>query len=605
MNYQNIKKACFIASLLFLISSCKEEQSYKKQQRSPLEQLQELYLSDLDQAIHSLSVMESMTDTDSMQRAFKTARENFKSVEPILSFQDLNNYTTLNAPNILKVEEEDATDIKIKKASSYQTLEEILFTESPDVTKVHNVVMTLRRRLQLVRSTTDLSHYQPYHVLWIIRKQLVRSALTGVTGFDSPVLESSLDDAVIAFAKAKQILQLYHQQFKKEQLLEKWKHQLDQAQHRLSQSTFENFDRYAFLKQDIDPLLELWVATAQDWEVQFPLELAIKNEATTLFSKETLSLDYFADRKPAPLTDQQITLGKQLFNDTRLSSDGMISCATCHVQDLAFSDGRPIAKGQQRNSPTLTYAAYQRGFFYDKRSGSLEGQIISVINNETEFHSDINNFTAAIEKDDDIVKQFTDAYHKEVGQLAVRTAIADYVRSLNSWDSKWDRNMRDEENTLTQSEINGFNLFMGKAKCATCHFAPVFNGTVPPDFMETELEHLGVPSKNLTVNASIDPDTGRYEFLKTENRKHFFKTPSIRNVAVTAPYMHNGVYQTLEEVVDFYNRGGGSGIGITDQEFQTLPPDPLNLTAMEQKDLVNFMKSLTDQAFTKSKVHSL
>jgi cytochrome c peroxidase len=117
--------------------------------------------------------------------------------------------------------------------------------------------------------------------------------------------------------------------------------------------------------------------------------------------------------------------------------------------------------------------------------------------------------------------------------------------------------------------------------------------------METEMEHIGVPQIATTENATIDPDLGRFELFKTDNRKHFFKTPSIRNIALTAPYMHNGAYKTLEEVIEFYNLGGGYGIGITDQEFQTLPPDSLHLTTPEKTDLINFMKTLTDEAFLK------
>ena len=146
---------------------------------------------------------------------------------------------------------------------------------------------------------------------------------------------------------------------------------------------------------------------------------------------------------------------------------------------------------------------------------------------------------------------------------------------------------------MTQEEIQGFNLFNGKAKCATCHFAPIFNGTLPPDFKETEMELIGTPQQNDTINAKISPDLGRYYVYKTEERKHFFKTPTVRNVALTAPYMHNGVYNNLEQVVDFYNKGGGGGLGF-DLPHQTLPFDNLELTQEEQQALVAFMKTLND-----------
>ena len=160
----------------------------------------------------------------------------------------------------------------------------------------------------------------------------------------------------------------------------------------------------------------------------------------------------------------------------------------------------------------------------------------------------------------------------------------------------FDRNINNIESTLTASEIKGFNVFMGKGKCATCHFAPVFNGTVPPLYNDTEMELIGVPKEAVWKDATIDPDLGRYHFFKTDNRKHFFKTPTVRNVEKTAPYMHNGVYQTLEEVVRFYNVGGGAGLGL-DLEYQTLPPDSLHLSEDEIKGLVDFMRSLTDEGY--------
>lgn len=181
---------------------------------------------------------------------------------------------------------------------------------------------------------------------------------------------------------------------------------------------------------------------------------------------------------------------------------------------------------------------------------------------------------------------------------AIRHAIASYIRSLAPFSSRFDRNIRGEEQSLAASEIRGFNLFTGKAKCATCHFAPLFNGTVPPDFSETELELLGVPHAKDTALAQVDPDPGRYNLFETEVRRHFFKTPTLRNIALTAPYMHNGVYDTLEEVMDFYNRGGGAGIGIA-LEHQTLPPDKLQLSPEEIQDLIAFMHTLTDAQFSR------
>lgn len=131
------------------------------------------------------------------------------------------------------------------------------------------------------------------------------------------------------------------------------------------------------------------------------------------------------------------------------------------------------------------------------------------------------------------------------------------------------------------------------AGCGTCHFAPLFNGTVPPAYTQTESEVIGVPSRAVTRNAGIDPDLGRFVITRRPTQRHAFKTPTLRNVELTAPYMHNGVYRTLEEVLDFYNRGGGAGIG-SEVPNQTLPFDKLDLTTTEQRAIIAFLRTLTD-----------
>jgi cytochrome c peroxidase len=174
-----------------------------------------------------------------------------------------------------------------------------------------------------------------------------------------------------------------------------------------------------------------------------------------------------------------------------------------------------------------------------------------------------------------------------------------YVGSLHSFDSPFDRYLRGEGEEIDPAVKRGFNLFMGKAVCGTCHFAPVFNGTVPPRFVDTESEVLGVPMTADTPRAELDPDLGRIANGKPAEAapffRHSFKTPTVRNIALTAPYMHNGVYETLEEVMHFYNIGGGAGLGI-ELENQTLPFDHLGLNEQETQDIIAFMEALTDTA---------
>jgi cytochrome c peroxidase len=191
---------------------------------------------------------------------------------------------------------------------------------------------------------------------------------------------------------------------------------------------------------------------------------------------------------------------------------------------------------------------------------------------------------------------FARAFADSTGQASpwrIQHAIASYIRSLSPFSSRFDRYMQGEHTLLNVDEKQGFNLFMGKAKCGACHFAPIFNGTAGPLFQKTEAEVLGVPAKPDTAHATIDPDPGRYGLNPYPQWRFAFKTPTVRNIAQTAPYMHNGVYKTLEEVLDFYNRGGGHGMGI-ELNNQTLAPDPLNLSRKEMQSIIAFLKTLTD-----------
>jgi cytochrome c peroxidase len=185
-----------------------------------------------------------------------------------------------------------------------------------------------------------------------------------------------------------------------------------------------------------------------------------------------------------------------------------------------------------------------------------------------------------------------------ITEYTIANALASYIRSLVRLNSRFDAYMRGNDKMLSANERSGFNLFMGKARCGTCHFLPLFNGLIPPFFTETESEVLGVPQTNDKRNARLDPDEGKFTLTKSVVHKMAFKTPTLRNIALTAPYMHNGVFKTLADVVNFYNDGGGKGLGIA-PPYQTLPLDKLNLSLAEKQQLIAFMKSLTDTSRTR------
>ncbi len=594
-SFQKIKKA-HVIMCLFLVSvvGCKQEKTarYAKVDNQTLVvKIQEYYSQHLDSCIGLLEELNTVETVSKKLKKYKLARREFKLIEPILAFADKENYKSLNAPNILKIDEEDATDVKIRNPFGFQVIEELLHEDEVDAAEVNSIVKTTVNRLKLIAGNNTL-YLKKYHALWLLRDQIARIALVGITGFDSPVLEQSLTEAKTNYETILFIINTYKKEFSNENLYTDWLNEIKATQKVLEEGEFATFNRFGFIQYHAHRQLELLANTSEDWKVEFPLTLAFNNNITSLFSKETFNMDFFNDyhQLENAMSDEKIALGKKLFNDKSLSKDGVMSCATCHIKDKAFTDGLATFPKQLRNTPTVSYAAYQQTFFHDGRAGSLEGQIVGVVENENEFHTNLKNLTETVEKDSAYTKSFTDLYGK-VSDFNIRNAMANYIRSLGDFSSKFDKNINKKENTLTTSEVNGFNLFMGKAKCATCHFPPVFNGTVPPNFTETEVESIGVPN---LAETELDGDLGAYNVFKTEERKFFFKTTTVRNISKTAPYMHNGVYETLEQVIDFYNKGGGEGLGYHVPN-QTLPTDELNLSDKEIQDLIAFMETLTDE----------
>jgi cytochrome c peroxidase len=330
--------------------------------------------------------------------------------------------------------------------------------------------------------------------------------------------------------------------------------------------------------------------------------------ANTVFDRGAFDVHAFAPPGAKPGTVYLIKLGERLFYDPRLSAGNNRSCASCHDPKRGFADGQRVpaliattdTSRPRRNTPTLYNAALQAAAFADARVAFLEDQVTTVVNDPREMGGNLERSAVSLHGDSSYRAAFAHAFGAMPPRVemsrAVRSAIAAYVRSLVRLDSRFDRAMRGEVSALGGDEQRGFNLFMGKARCGTCHFAPLFNGTVPPVFAESEVEIIGVP-----VSAGrhvLDPDRGAGASDKAPLHDFAFKTPTVRNVAVTAPYMHNGVFRTLAEVVDFYDAGGGAGLGLRVPN-QTLPADSLHLTRREKRDLIAFMRTLTDTSGVK------
>jgi cytochrome c peroxidase len=299
--------------------------------------------------------------------------------------------------------------------------------------------------------------------------------------------------------------------------------------------------------------------------VFFLLATVLMLSGGSIVLEPPLGLDLYMPVPDAnPLTAEKIALGRKLFFDKRLSGDGTLACSHCHEPKRAFSDNRAVARGihnatGDRNSPALLNRGYGAVFFWDGRAPSLERQVLEPIFNPKELGM----------PDERELERRT-----RMKTADVAAALASYVRSIRSGDSRFDRYVAGDSRALNALEQSGLEIFRGKGNCGACH--------IGPSFTDERFHNTGVAWQDGTLT-----DAGRFTISKAERDRGAFKTPTLREVARTAPYMHNGSLATLEEVIEFYSKGG--------RQNPHLDPviGPRNFTSQEKVALLAFLKTLS------------
>jgi cytochrome c peroxidase len=277
-----------------------------------------------------------------------------------------------------------------------------------------------------------------------------------------------------------------------------------------------------------------------------------------------------------PLASARIAIGQRLFFDSALSRTRSLACASCHRPARAFADSTPRSRGVRggtgrRNAPAIINRAYGTSFFWDGRAESLESQVLQPIQDSLEMDLSIDEAVGRLMTDAFYRDAFADAFSEGITPTNVARALASYVRTIRSGDAPIDRYRAGDTSALSAQARRGQTLFLGKANCSACHVGPTFS--------DEQFHNTGV--------AAGTSDGGRSLVTGREEDRARFKTPTLREVARTAPYMHDGSLATLEEVVDFYNRGGRANLGL-DREIK-----PLGLSVGEKADLVSFLRALS------------
>ena len=549
--------------------------------------------NNLDNALKNTNQSEK-----NMQNLFLQLRLSYKNIEWAIEYFTPVNARLINGPPVQEAE----SNHTVLEPCGLQIIEPFIFpkynsAKKTEITQQLQLLQGASDKIKVYFKNIDLLDWQIFDAS---KMEVFRLEILGITGFDNPLTLNSLHESATALSGIKWVMKNYVNKDRDGKLLPK----LDAAISYLSTNIdFDSFNRAEFIIHYADPVsisLEELKRKLNIPEIIY--KRLLRQDALTLSDSNAFDAYAYTLDTHDSLSAIKIELGSKLFADPILSANGKQSCLSCHQPDKAFTDGlvKNIAinnsKPLVRNTPTLINAAFQPSLFYDLRVNTLEEQAADVVHNSSEMNGSLKLAMGKLLQNGNYKKLFLSAFpnakKEDLDSSEILVAISYYLRTLVSPSSRFDKYMRGDTSALKSTELSGFNLFMGKAKCATCHYFPLFNGTFPPRYMKSDAEVIGVPfDKNET---KADTDMGVYNITKIASLKRAFKTPTVRNATFTAPYMHNGVFSSLEEVINFYNKGGGNGLGFR-LSNQTLPETELHLSEQEKAQLIAFIKSLSQK----------
>jgi len=455
--------------------------------------------------------------------------------------------------------------------------------------------------------TRQLQSHQ--HFFLANRLFILNLAAIYTTGFECPDTLRIIPELRSMLAEVNKIYYTFNESFSKTTLSENYLSLYNSAIAFVNKepADYTRFDHFTFIRDYVNPLFQM----NQQFIVQYRVftksyvDYSLNESANSIFSKDL----YFGQNAKGiflRVTDQQVLdeierIGKLLFYDPVLSGNNQRSCNSCHKSTAYFTDTTLSTSFQfdrqhslSRNTPSLINAGYNHLLMLDGKHISTLSQAKDVLANPLELGSHEKEVIQKVLSCNEYKKAFRSflkytPQEKEVTIDHIVSAIIIYYSKFSNYYASFDMAMNknaDVEPAVKQ----GFNVFMSKAQCGTCHFVPQFNGVKPP-YIGSEFEVLGVPADS--GFKKLSEDKGRYGINPVSEMLHAFRTGSLRNAEYTKPYMHNGVFTSLEQVVDFYDAGGGVGKGLKVSN-QTLSTDSLQLTDNEKKNLVLFIRSLNE-----------
>lgn len=526
--------------------------------------------------------------------ALKDSRMRYKKIEFFMDYFFESESMIYNKPAKVEVEE---PYMEYQEPSGFQVMEAMLFDADP---ASHQKELIAQADL-VSSSAADLNSLlygfegNDKEIMESVRLELLRVITLSITGYDAPELKTGIEESYVSLEAISKILRPYLLKGSDPLSL----NLVNTLAYLKDHPDFDSFNRMEFLTKYALPMQEQLRDFIGSEKLDLNSKTALNYEAKNIFSRDAIPGDAFPGLKES--NPAIVALGRKLFTEKSLSGNLRRSCSTCHRPEAYFTDGLKTSLAfdgktyVQRNAPSLLYAGFQYAQFWDGRAKSLREQIKAVISNPLEMNGDHAVIIERLQRDTIYQKDFQRAFPASgINTETLSDALAAYVKGLAPLNSAFDKYIAGDKKALSAEQVKGFNLFMGKGQCGSCHFAPLFNGLIPPFYKRTEYEILGTPENDDFDHLKADKDKGRSGYFPISYYEAAFKTPTVRNAEKTAPYMHNGVFKDLDKVVEFYNQGGGAGLKL-DLPQQTLSAKPLHLSKEETHQIVVFMQSLTDK----------
>ena len=582
----------------------------------------DLYLSslnDLDASLSSLlgtiskATISSASDKERIKKEIAAARLKLKNIDFWIRYFEPVGYMKINGA--LPVEWENEVHEKFeppyrREGAGLMLAEQYLDEENPVPDTLYSLIKQASDAVKIFTADSVTSRLTTYHHFFLCnRMYLLNLAAIYTTGFECPDAGNIIPELRSMSKGVKKIYQQYNEGFPSTQLSSRYLDYYDKMIAFLESQPedFSAFDHFTFIKEYVNPLfaenqklINAYSVVSRNYN-----DFTLSNDANSIFSKSLFEPEnskgiYSLVEDENTLTEIR-RVGKLLFYDPILSGNNKRSCASCHKPTEYFTDTTNKTALQfderqylPRNTTSLINSVFNHLVMVDGKHISLQGQARDVITNPIEMGCTEKEAVEKVMSVQEYKKAFKSFLkftpeEKKISINHIISAITFYYKDFSNYYSPFDDAMNDSK-PLDADVKDGFNLFMSKAQCATCHFVPHFNGIKPP-YISSEFEVLGVPAD--TLFKKLSADKGRYNVNPAPETMNAFRTGTVRNAEHTKPYMHNGVFTTLEQVIDFYNNGGGVGKKLNVPN-QTLPPESLDLTKEDVRKLLAFIHSLKE-----------